>query len=400
MTTETETTESIDISPHQIRFDFMARRKIAGAFSIVLLLVSIGALIGKGLNLGLDFLGGTQVEVTFQESADLDKAREVLTEEGFKDATVVYFGTETEVMIRFHGSLEDVAVEKVNQALSSIDPSATIVDVAKRTGEYESKITIATESANSDAIANGVTELFPTNLYGQVSVEKQRNGDIDFLSNASLSDAMSQSMLNALSKSAGSEVVLNYSESVDSQVGSEMFENAMIGLLVALAVVMVYVALRFQYKFSLGAVAALIHDVVITLGLFALFGWDFDLTVFAAVLAVIGYSLNDTIVVSDRIRENFRLVRQSTPTEIINVSLNQTLGRTLVTSLTTLLVLSALFVFGGEVIHGFSQALIIGVTIGTYSSIYVAANIMLALHISKEDLIVPVKEGAEFDEVI
>ncbi|MGI1678611.1 MAG: protein translocase subunit SecF [Cellvibrionaceae bacterium] len=373
----------------------MGRRKIAAVFSIVLLIASIGALVTKGLNLGLDFLGGTQVEVTFAQSADLDKAREVLTAEGFKDAAVVYFGTETEVMIRFHGSLEDVAVEKISQSLLSIDPEATIVEVGKRSGDYESKVSVA----GSEAVSSSTSIIFPAELYGEVRVEKQKNGDISFLTNTSLSDAMSKSMLKALSKSAGSEVVLNYSESVDSQVGSEMFENAMIGMLVALAIVMVYVALRFQYKFSLGAVAALIHDVVITLGFFAMFGWDFNLTVFAAVLAVIGYSLNDTIVVSDRIRENFRLIRQSTPTEIINVSLNQTLGRTLVTSLTTLLVLAALFLFGGEVIHGFSQALIVGVSIGTYSSIYVAANIMLALHISKEDLIIPVKEGAEFDEM-
>ncbi|MGH1469608.1 MAG: protein translocase subunit SecF [Cellvibrionaceae bacterium] len=397
MTNETEAlneTAIDEVSNNNVRFDFMGRRKIAAVFSIILLIVSIAALVTKGLNLGLDFLGGTQVEVTFEESADLDKARDVLTAEGFKDAAVVYFGTETEVMIRFHGSLEDVAVERINQSLASVDPEATIVEVGKRSSDYESKVSIA----GADSIASHVSTLFPAELYGGVRIETEKNGDVAFLTNTSLSDAMSKSMLIALSKSAGSEVVLNYSESVDSQVGSEMFENAMIGLLVALSIVMVYVALRFQYKFSLGAVAALIHDVVITLGLFALFGWDFDLTVFAAVLAVIGYSLNDTIVVSDRIRENFRLVRQSSPTEIINVSLNQTLGRTLVTSLTTLLVLAALFLFGGEVIHGFSQALIVGVTIGTYSSIYVAANIMLALHISKEDLIVPIKEGAEFDE--
>jgi len=398
MTNETETTEtagSSEISNNDVRFDFMGRRKIAAVFSIILLIVSIGALIGKGLNLGLDFLGGTQVEVTFAESADLGKAREVLTAEGFKDATVVYFGTETEVMIRFNGSLEDVAVNRIGQALLSIDPGATIVSVGKRTNEYESKVTVT----GSDDVAKSAATLFSDVLYGSTRIKKEKDGNISFLTSVSLNDAMSKSMLGALSNAAGSEVTLNYSESVDSQVGSEMFENAMIGMLVALAIVMIYVALRFQYKFSLGAVAALIHDVIITLGFFALFGWDFDLTVFAAVLAVIGYSLNDTIVVSDRIRENFRLIRQSSSLEIINISLNQTLGRTLVTSLTTLLVLAALFIFGGEVIHGFAQALIVGVTIGTYSSVYVAANIMLALHISKEDLIVPVKEGAEFDSM-
>jgi len=168
-------------------------------------------------------------------------------------------------------------------------------------------------------------------------------------------------------------------------------------MLFALAVVMVYVALRFQFKFSVGAVAALAHDVIIVLGFFSIMQLDFDLTVLAALLAVIGYSLNDTIVVSDRIRENFRKVRKGTSIDVINQSLSQTLGRTLVTSLTTLLVLLALFFVGGDLIHAFSIALIIGVVIGTYSSIYVAANILLMMHISKEDLMVPEKEGAELD---
>ncbi|MCG8613206.1 MAG: protein translocase subunit SecF, partial [Pseudomonadales bacterium] len=154
-----------------------------------------------------------------------------------------------------------------------------------------------------------------------------------------------------------------------------------------------------QFKFSVGAVAALVHDVIITLGLFSILGWDFDLTVLAAVLAVIGYSLNDTIVVSDRIRENFRRVRKGTPVEIINTSLNETLSRTLMTSITTLLVLFALYFLGGEMINGFSKALIIGVVVGTYSSIYVAANVLLLMGISKDDLLVPVKEGVEEEEV-
>ena len=158
---------------------------------------------------------------------------------------------------------------------------------------------------------------------------------------------------------------------------------------------MLYVAVRFQYKFSLGAVTALVHDVIIVLGIFSLFKLNFDLTVLAAVLAVIGYSLNDTIVVSDRIRENFRKIRKGTPVDIINISLTQTLGRTIITSVTTLLVLLALFFTGGELIRGFSTALIIGILVGTYSSIYVAANMLLLLHIDKEDLMLPEKEGVE-----
>jgi len=160
-----------------------------------------------------------------------------------------------------------------------------------------------------------------------------------------------------------------------------------------------YVAFRFQYKFALGAVTALGHDVVIILGLFSLFSWDFDLTVLAALLAVIGYSLNDTIVVSDRIRENFRIQRDIEPMQMIDLSLNQTLGRTIVTSLTTLLVLFALFIFGGEMIKGFSLALILGVLVGTYSSIYVVANMLMSLTLIQEDLAIPEPEGADLDEL-
>jgi len=170
-------------------------------------------------------------------------------------------------------------------------------------------------------------------------------------------------------------------------------------MLVALFMILMYVAFRFQYKFALGAVTALGHDVVIILGLFSIFAWDFDLTVLAALLAVIGYSLNDTIVVSDRIRENFRTQREMEPMQMIDLSLNQTLGRTVVTSFTTLLVLFALFIFGGEMIKGFSLALILGVLVGTYSSIYVVANMLMSLTLTQEDLAIPEPEGAEFDEL-
>ena len=170
-------------------------------------------------------------------------------------------------------------------------------------------------------------------------------------------------------------------------------------MLIALFMILMYVAFRFQYKFALGAVAALGHDVVIILGIFSIFSWDFDLTVLAALLAVIGYSLNDTIVVSDRIRENFRTEMVLDPEDLVDLSLNQILGRTIVTSFTTLLVLFALFIFGGELIRGFSLALILGVIIGTYSSIYVVANMLMSLNLSKEDLAVPEPEGAEFENL-
>ena len=183
-------------------------------------------------------------------------------------------------------------------------------------------------------------------------------------------------------------------EFVGPQVGDELREQGGLAMLLALGLVMLYIAFRFQFKFAVGAVVALVHDVLITLGFFSITGAEFDLTVLAALLAVIGYSLNDTIVVSDRVRENFRKLRRAEPLEVINISLTETLGRTLVTSLTTLLVLGALAVFGGEIIHGFAVALMVGVAVGTYSSIYVAANALLAMGVSKEDLMIPVKEGA------
>lgn len=202
-----------------------------------------------------------------------------------------------------------------------------------------------------------------------------------------------------LQANSDTPVEIRSSEFVSPKVGEELAEKGGMGLLVALGIVMLYVAVRFQFKFSVGAVTALIHDVVITLGVFSLFRMTFDLTVLAALLAVIGYSLNDTIVVSDRIRENFRMLRVGTPEEIINTSTNQVFSRTLITSFTTLLVLFAMLIMGGEAIQGFAIALIIGVVVGTYSSIYVAANVLLYMHVSKEDLMVPVKDDSEVDSM-
>ena len=214
------------------------------------------------------------------------------------------------------------------------------------------------------------------------------------------SDARGAEMLATLREAADVDVELRRIEFVGPQVGDDLREQGGLAMLLALCLVMLYIAFRFQFKFALGAVVALVHDVLITLGFFSITGLEFDLTVLAALLAVIGYSLNDTIVVSDRIRENFRKLRRADPTEVINLSLTETLGRTLVTSLTTLLVLLALALMGGEMIFGFAVALLVGVAIGTYSSIYVASNVLLTLGVSKEDLMIPVKEGAEQDDLI
>jgi preprotein translocase subunit SecF len=297
---------------------FMNYRRYATIGSLVLLLISVGSLSFKGLNLGLDFSGGTLIEVSYEEAADLVDIRDLMTNNGFDDFQVVNFGSNSDVLIK----------------------------VADKNGN----------SQLGDVIYKFLLEADP-------STELKR---IEF---------------------------------VGPQIGSELRDQGGLGMLVALGMILLYVAFRFQYKFALGAVAALAHDVVIILGLFSVFSWDFDLTVLAALLAVIGYSLNDTIVVSDRIRENFRGERGYDPDEIVNHSINQTLSRTLITSLTTLLVLLALFFFGGDMIRGFSQALIIGVLVGTYSSIYVVANMLLGLSITQDDLAIPEPEGAEFDDM-
>jgi preprotein translocase subunit SecF len=298
--------------------NFMGLRRAAALVSIVLVLVSIGSLAVRQLNWGLDFTGGTLVEVHYEESADLSAIRATLLGAGYEGAIVVSFGTDQDVLIRLPDGYSD---------------------------------------------AQGVR------------------------------------MLETLRAAAGTAVELRRIEFVGPQVGDELREQGGLAMLLALGLVMLYIGFRFQFKFALGAVVALAHDVLITLGFFSLSGMEFDLTVLAALLAVIGYSLNDTIVVSDRIRENFRKLRRASPTEVVNISLSETLGRTLVTSLTTLLVLLALALFGGEMIFGFAVALIVGVMIGTYSSIYVASNVLLALGVSKEDLMLPVKEGAEQDDL-
>ena len=298
------------------KFKFMKYRKIAGIISITLFIISVGSLFFRGLSLGLDFSGGTLIEVSYETPISLEEVRSSLESNGYVDSQVVNFGTNLDVLIK-----------------------------------------VADQSGNS---------------------------------------SVGEDIFNILSNQE-IPIELKRVEFVGPQVGDELRDQGGLGMLIALFMILIYVAFRFQYKFALGAVTALGHDVVIILGLFSIFSWDFDLTVLAALLAVIGYSLNDTIVVSDRIRENFRTERVLEPIDMVDLSLNQTLGRTIVTSLTTLLVLFALFIFGGELIRGFSLALIIGVLIGTYSSIYVVANMLMSLTLTQEDLAVPEPEGADFD---
>ncbi len=208
-----------------------------------------------------------------------------------------------------------------------------------------------------------------------------------------------ESLAEMLRADSNSEISLLGSDYVSAKVGEELAEQGGLGMLVALGIIMVYIAVRFQFKFSVGAVVALAHDLIITLGIFSVLQMEFNLNTLAAMLAIIGYSLNDTIVVSDRIRENFRRLRKGTPEEMVNISLNQTLSRTLITSFTTLLVLFSILLIGGEATQGFAIALIIGVVIGTYSSIYIASNVILYMNVTREDLMIPIKEGSELDDV-
>ncbi|MDA8986215.1 protein translocase subunit SecF [Luminiphilus sp.] len=293
---------------------FMKWRWIAIALSGLAIATAVVSLSVQQLNWGLDFTGGTLIEVAYSDSADLRSIRSVLAEEGYDGAVVVSFGTDRDVLVRLPDGYSD-------------EQGALMVD----------KLRSSTDMA----------------------IELRR---IEF---------------------------------VGPQVGDELRDDGGIAMLTALGLVMLYVAFRFQIKFALGAVFALAHDVIVTLGFFSLTGLEFDLTVLAALLAVVGYSLNDTIVVSDRIRENLRKIRRAEAIDVINISLTETLGRTLVTSLTTLLVLAALALFGGEMIFGFAVALLVGVTVGTYSSMYVASTTLLQLGVSKEDVMVPEREGAD-----
>ncbi len=300
--------------------NFMSHRKIAMTISSILIVISILSLGINGLQLGLDFTGGTLLEVAYPDAAELKPIRDTLHNNGFEDAIIQHFGADNEVLIRI----------APKAGISNADISLKLIEILR--------------DQNS-------------------TVENRR---VEF---------------------------------VGPQVGEELTETGGIAMLAALICILIYVALRFEYRFALGSVAALAHDVIIVLGLFSIFGIEFDLTVLAAILAVIGYSLNDTIVVFDRVRENFRLIRKADAINIVDTSLNQTLSRTLITSLTTILVLVSLFVFGGELIHGFATALLVGVVIGTYSSVYVASTVLVSMGISKEDL-APVKKDGEDPEEI
>jgi preprotein translocase subunit SecF len=301
--------------------DFMGKRKIAFVVSAVLMVLSISVLVMKGLNFGLDFTGGTLIEVSYPSAVKISDVKANLKSADVSDAVVQQFGTASDIVVR-------------------IPPRS----------EEESSAELSTV------------------------------------------------VLGALQQGVEGEVLMRRVEFVGPQVGDELTEQGILAVVYALIGIFLYVMFRFQWRFSVGAVVALIHDIVISMGILSLLQIEFDLTVVAALLAVIGYSLNDTIVLFDRIRENFPRLRKGSPIEVVNTSVNETLSRTLMTSLTTLLVLTALFIFGGEIIHAFAFTLIVGVLVGTYSSIYVASSTLLRLGVSKYDLLQVEKEGATVDQ--
>ncbi len=298
--------------------DFMSLRFPAMFLSLALMLGSIVSLATLKLNVGIDFTGGSIIEVGYPQPVELEPIRSALEAGGFTDAIVQHFGSADEVMIRL---VPDKTSDKA-------EISSRVIGILKK-------------------------------VAGDSNIDVRR---VDF---------------------------------VGPQVGDELTEDGGLAVLYSLIAILIYVGFRFEYRFSFGAVAALIHDVLITLGVFSLFQLSFDLTVLAAILAVIGYSLNDTIVVFDRVRENFRKIRKKSPLEVVNMSINQTFSRTLMTSFTTLLVLIALFFLGGEVIHAFATALIVGIVVGTYSSIYVASTAALALGVSRSDLMLTEKDSED-----
>jgi preprotein translocase subunit SecF len=297
--------------------NFMSKRMLAAVFSIILVIGSVASLVSNGLNFGIDFTGGTMIELGYQQEADLNQIRDTLAKGGHGDATVQNFGSVHDVLIRLP----------------------------------------VTASKNMAELSNEVVGLLQAESDTKIDVRR-----VEF---------------------------------VGPQVGEELTEQGGLAMLYALIGILIYVSLRFEYRFAIGSVVALIHDVIITLGFFSVLQIEFDLTVLAAILAIIGYSLNDTIVVFDRIRETFLRLRKGSSEEIVNTALNDTLSRTLMTSVTTLLVVLALFIFGGEVIHAFSIALLLGIIIGTYSSIYIASNTILTMGVSKEDLMPVQKDGDE-----
>lgn len=334
----------MDFLKKDTNFDFLGARRVAAAFSAVLLIICIGSMVVRGFNWGIDFTGGTLVEVAYEAPVQIAEVRDTLSRSDFDDAVVQYFGTSRDIMIR-----------------------------------------LPARAVGSSAEVSGAIMTALRQPVGEVPVEDQIPGTLQ------------QCVQPDTTTVKDCAIQMERVEFVGPQVGDELVDQGGLAMLYALIGILIYVAWRFEWRFALGSIAALVHDVLVTLGIFALLQMEFSLPVLAAVLAVIGYSLNDTIVVFDRVRENFRKIRRGSPSEIMNTAINQTLRRTLLTSMTTLIVVLTLLLVGGEVIRGFSAALLIGVIVGTYSSIFVASPTVLVLGISREDMVQVKKEGESQD---
>jgi len=323
------------------QFDFLGKRRLAGMISLALIAVGIASLLVRGLNFGIDFTGGTLVEVSYKDSVTVERVREQLKSAQFDGARIQYFGTSRDILVRL--------------------PVGTVENSAGISSEIMETLRLPYLETVAESPQGGVQQCVSELGLGECKVQMRR---VEF---------------------------------VGPQVGGELTEKGGLAMIYALIGILIYVAWRFEWRFAVGAVAALVHDVLITISIFSLFGLEFSLPVLAALLAVIGYSLNDTIVVFDRMRENFRKMRKGGALEVMNSSLNQTLRRTILTSFTTLLVVVTLLLIGGEVIKGFSFALFIGILVGTYSSIFIASPVVLGLGISREDMLPVKKEEAEAD---
>jgi preprotein translocase subunit SecF len=369
--------------------NFMGIRKYTSGFSIILTIIAILSIVFHGFKFGLDFTGGTQLELLLNKPADIPKIRIALEEEHLRSPVAVVFGEANDVMIRTQDELKVKGHEKISAEIAKLGNGAELKSVGNPPRDLEG---YAETLIIAGATEEQLTPIFNADRFGKVLYTPKDNTLAVSIANP-LSAVYSNYLKSKIEAATDSKIKILSSESVGSQVGGELLNNGGLGILCAFALVFLYVAIQFQWKFSVGAIVSLVHVTIVTLGCFSFFQWDFDLNVLAAILALIGYSINDTIVIFDRIRENFRKLRKMDPIDIVNISMTQTLGRSIMTHVTVFLVMTVLFFFGGEILAGFSKAMMIGVVYGTYSSIYIAANATVALGIGKEDLMPRSKEG-------
>lgn len=375
--------------------NFMGIRHYTSGFSIILSIAAILSISIQGFKWGLDFTGGTQLEMLLDKPANIPEIRLALEEEHLRSPVAVVFGEANNVMIRTQDMMKEKGREQIAAEIAKLGNGATLKSVGNAPRDQEGFAeTIVVENATEEQLSQA--KIFNAERFGKVSYTVKDNTVLIAIGN-SLDSVYSSYLKAKLELATGAKITIRSSESLGAQVGNELRDKGSLGILCAFAMVFLYVAVQFQWKFSVGALVSLVHVTIVTLGCFSFFQWDFDLNVLAAILALIGYSINDTIVIFDRIRENFRKLRKMDSIEIVNISMTQTLGRSIMTHVTVFLVMAVLFFFGGELLAGFSKAMMIGVVFGTYSSLYIAANTAVAMGIDKEDLMPQAKEGDGVD---